>query len=145
MAEFHSTNEEIASFVVSVYLLGWVFSPLVLAPLSEMYGRTPIYHITNILYIGFTVGCAKASSMGMLIGFRLLAGMVGATPLTVGAGTIADLMPQEKRGVTMAVYSLGLLLGPAIGPIIGGFLINAKGWRWVFWLITIMVSRRTMK
>jgi multidrug resistance protein len=142
MAEFHSTNEEIATFVVSVYLLGWVIGPLFLAPLSEMYGRTIVYHVTNILYIGFTVGCAKASSMGMLMGFRLLAGMAGSTPLTIGAGTVADLIPQERRGVTMAVYALGPLLGPAIGPIIGGFLVNAKGWRWVFWLITIMVRKK---
>lgn len=139
MEEFRSTNIELSSFVVSVYVLGFAIGPLFISPLSEMYGRFPLYHASNALFIIFTVACAVSSSLNMLIGFRFLAGCVGSVPLTIGGGTIADLMPQEKRGSSMAVFALGPLLGPVIGPIAGGYLAQAKGWRWVFWVLTIVV------
>jgi MFS family permease len=117
MEEFQSTNLEIASFVVSVYLLGYTFGPLLIAPLSEMYGRLPIYHTCNVLYIIFNVACALAPSLNSLIVFRFFAGTAGSAPLTIGAGTIADMTSQERRGSAMAIWALGPLLGPVIGPV----------------------------
>jgi multidrug resistance protein len=116
---FHESDELIASFVVSIYILGYSFGPLIIAPLSEIYGRVPIYHVTNILFVIFTVACAVSTSMGMLIAFRFLAGTVGATVLTIGGGTVADLFKAEERGAAMALWSVGPLLGPVIGPIAG--------------------------
>ncbi len=78
----------------------------------------------------------------MLIGFRFLAGCVGAVPLAVGGGTIADLLPRDERGLAMSLYSLGPIIGPAVGPVAGGFLSQAKGWRWIFWLLTIVVRTK---
>lgn len=139
MAQFKSNNDELASFVVSVYVLGYAFGPLIIAPLSELYGRLVIYHICNIMFVILTVACAVASNLNMLIGFRFLEGTFGSAPLTIGGGTIADMIKQEKRGGVMAVWAMGPLLGPVIGPAIGGYLTQAKGWRWVFWLIAIVV------
>ncbi|KAI1178394.1 major facilitator superfamily domain-containing protein [Nemania sp. FL0916] len=137
VTEFHSSNLAIASFVVSVYVLGFAAGPLVLAPLSELYGRLPIYHISNVGFIAFTVACALAPSLGSLIAFRLLAGIFGSCPITVGAGSINDLVPQEKRATAIAFFAIGPLLGPVVGPVAGGFLAGAKGWRWTFWLLVI--------
>jgi MFS family permease len=53
---------------------------------------------------------------------------------------MADMFRVEQRGAAMAVWSLGPLLGPVIGPVAGGYLSAAKGWRWVFWVITMVVS-----
>lgn len=143
MSEFQSTNTELASFVVSVYVLGYAFGPLIIAPFSELYGRLIVYHVCNVMFVIFTVACAVASNLNMLIGFRFLEGTFGSCPLTIGGGTIADMIPQEKRGGFMAIWALGPLLGPVIGPVIGGYLSQAKGWRWVFWLIAIIVSMVT--
>jgi multidrug resistance protein len=140
MAEFHSTSDLVATFVVSIFVLGFAFGPLILAPLSELYGRLPVYHTCNILFLIFTIGCAVAKNMGMLVAFRFLAGFAGVATVTCGSGTIADLMPVEKRGKAMAFWSLGPILGPIIGPVIGGALCQHVGWRWVFWLIAIVVS-----
>lgn len=138
MRDFQSTSELLATFVVSVYILGFAFGPLLIAPLSEMYGRRHLYNVTNVLFIAFTVACALSTSMDMLIGFRFLAGCVGATPVTIGGGTIADLIPLEQRGRAMAIWAIGPLLGPVVGPVAGGYLIQAKGWPWAFWLICIL-------
>ncbi|KAJ5658213.1 MFS transporter cpaT [Penicillium longicatenatum] len=135
--KFHLTNTELQSFVVSVYLLGYCFGPLLIAPLSEMYGRRIMYNACNILYVIFTITCAVAPEIGSLIVFRFFAGFAGSCPLTIGAGSIADMFVQESRGSAMAAWAIGPLIGPVIGPIAGGFLTQAKGWRWTFWVLAM--------
>lgn len=139
MVEFGSSSSTTATFVLSIYILGFAFGPLIIAPMSEIYGRALLYNIGNFLFTIFTVGAALSNSMGMLLAFRLLMGLAGAVPITIGSGTIADTMPVEKRGRAMSAWALGPLLGPCVGPVAGGYLIEAAGWRWVFWLIAIMV------
>ncbi|KAI5921519.1 putative MFS multidrug transporter [Camillea tinctor] len=138
MAEFHNTNILLADFVVSVYVLGFAIGPLILAPSSELYGRAVIYHICNIGFIIFSVACAVSTDLGMLIVFRFFQGCFGSAPVTNGGGTIADLIAQEKRGGVIAIYALGPLLGPVIGPVAGGYLAAGRGWRWVFWVLTMI-------
>ncbi|KAI4224359.1 MAG: hypothetical protein L6R40_008451 [Gallowayella cf. fulva] len=144
MTEFKSDNVELASFVLSVYILGFAFGPMVLAPMSEEYGRTIVYHVCNILFVVFTIACAVSSNLNMLIAWRFFEGLFGSAPLTIGGGTIADIIVQEKRGGIMAIWAMGPLMGPVIGPVAGGFLSQAKGWRWVFWLITIVAGTITV-
>lgn len=117
MKEFHSTSEELSSFVVSVFVIGFCFGPLVIAPLSEMYGRMPVYHCCNVIFFAFSIACAVAPNLGSLIAFRFLAGLGGSCPLAIGAGTIADVTPPERRGQVMAAWVFGPILGPIIGPI----------------------------
>ena len=89
----------------------------------------------NILFVIFTVACAVSSNLNKLIGFQFLAGAAGSSPLANGGGTISDLVAQEKRGAAMALFGIGPLLGPVVGPVAGGYLAEAEGWRWVFWVI----------
>lgn len=140
MKEFHITDVQLGSFVVSVYLLGYAFGPLILAPLSELYGRLVVYHSCNFLFVIMTVVCALSRNMNMLIAFRFLAGTFGSCPLTIGGGSIADMIIQEKRGAVMAIWALGPLMGPVIGPVAGGYVTQSIGWRWTFWIIAIVVS-----
>ncbi|KAH8721625.1 major facilitator superfamily transporter [Ilyonectria robusta] len=137
LEDFNTHSESLATFVVSVYILGLAVGPLALAPMSELYGRVMIYHVGNVLFIIFTVGCALSTSLDMLIAFRFLAGLVGAGPITIGGGSIVDLTTIQQRGTAMSIWSLGPLMGPSIGPIAGGFLAQAEGWRWIFWVLTI--------
>ena len=64
---------------------------------------------------------------------------MGASPLTLGGGTIADLIPQERRGMAMAMWVLGPTLGPTIGPVAGGFISGSLDWRWNFWILVMLV------
>ena len=137
MKEFKSNNETIGSFIVSIYILGYALGPLLIAPLSELYGRLPVYHVNNSLFVLWTIGCALSPNIGALLVFRLLAGIAGSCPLTIGGGSIADMIPQQRRGGFMAIFALGPLMGPVIGPVAGGYLSEAEGWRWNFWVITI--------
>ncbi|KAE8152545.1 MFS general substrate transporter [Aspergillus avenaceus] len=137
MEEFGSTSKPMSSFVVSVYLLGFAFGPLVVAPLSELYGRLPIYHASNVLFALFNVACALAPSLSSLVGFRFLAGSAGSAPLALGAGTIADIIAPHRRGLAISAWAVGPVIGPVVGPVCGGFLSQDASWRWVFWTIAI--------
>jgi multidrug resistance protein len=141
MGEFHSQNQSLAAFVVSVYVLGFALGPMVLAPLSEMYGRWHIYLLCDVVHIAFTVACAKAPNLWSLILFRFFAGSFGGGPIAIGGGTLTDLFRDDEQALPLGLYSLGPIVGPALGPVIGGYLSQAKGWRWIFWLIAIAVSR----
>ncbi|KAJ1715371.1 putative MFS multidrug transporter [Aspergillus flavus] len=138
MKDFHSTNRTLASFVVSIYLVGFAVGPLFLAPLSEIYGRLRVYQVGTFIFTIWNIAGALAPNVGALLVFRLFAGISGSGPVTLGAGSVADMFARQERGVAMSLYGLGPLLGPVIGPIAGGYLSQAQGWRWVFWLLAIV-------
>ncbi|KAK3496428.1 major facilitator superfamily domain-containing protein [Neurospora crassa] len=141
MKEFLNSSPELASFVVSVYILGFAAGPLVIAPLSEIYGRLVVYHGCNVCFIAMLIACAEAPSLNALIAFRFLSGIFGSCPVTNGGGTISDMITQEKRATAMALMTMGVLLGPIIAPIIGGVISDSDlGWRWVFWILTIVAG-----
>ena len=140
MEDFDTTSTTFPTFVVSIFVLGFACGPLLLAPLSEIYGRVVIYNISNVLFVGFTILCAVSRNEAMLLAFRFLSGFAGVATITIGPGTIVDIMPREKRGKAVSVWSVGTILGPMVGPIIGGYVTEVAGWRWMFWVISIVVS-----
>lgn len=142
MSEFNNDSSIIATFVVSIYFLGFAFGPLVVAPMSEIFGRVYVYHVGNIAFTSFTIAAACSVNIGMLMAFRFLMGLVGCVPTTIGVGSIVDMISLEKRGRAISLWAVGPLLGPCVGPIAGGYLIEAAGWRWIYWLLAIMVSSR---
>ncbi|CAN6625606.1 polyamine transporter 1 [Trichomonascus vanleenenianus] len=132
------TNETIQSLSVSIFVLAWAICPLFLAPLSEVYGRKPILNISIVILFVFNLACAYAKTTAQLLVFRFLAGCAGAPPISVGAGTLADLFDNNNRNVAMAIYSLGPLIGPVAAPVIAGFIAQYLRWQWVFWVLAII-------
>ncbi|TFK72092.1 multidrug resistance protein 4 [Pluteus cervinus] len=131
-ARYNIHGETQVAMVLSIFLLSFALAPLVLAPLSEMYGRTWVLHISNIFTTGFNLGCAFAPNTGSLIALRFLAGVTGAAPIAIGGGSVGDLFSERDRASAMALYSLGPLIGPVVGPIAGGFIAQTIGTKWVF-------------
>ena len=100
MKEFGDSNLSMVSFVVSVYLLGFAFGPLIMAPLSEIYGRVPIFHACNVGFVIFLVACALAPSIESLVALRFLSGLFGSCAVTNGGGSIADMVTQEVSAIS---------------------------------------------
>lgn len=111
MREFHDDSSITTTFLLSIYVLGFDFGALLVAHVSEVYGRRHLYICGNILFTGFTVGAALSRNMGSLLAFRLLMGLTGVVPFTIGSGSIADMMPFEKRDRAVSIWALGPLLG----------------------------------
>ena len=81
--QFNITSEVELQITLSIFVLAYAFGPLVLSPLSEIYGRVLILQLSNFVYIAFNLGCGFSQSTQQLIIFRLLAGLGGSSPLTV--------------------------------------------------------------
>ncbi|KAF9051365.1 multidrug resistance protein 4 [Panaeolus papilionaceus] len=135
---YNLTNPTIIALTLSVFLISFALGPLIMAPLSEMYGRTWILHIANIFTLAFSLGCAFSPTAGSLIAFRFLSGWSGSAPIAIGGGSVSDLFSERDRASAMAIFSLGPLLGPALGPIAGGFITQTVGIKWVFIVIAIV-------
>ncbi|KAF3394807.1 hypothetical protein DPV78_009068 [Talaromyces pinophilus] len=140
LTEFPTTNTVLASMSVSIYALGLAVGPLIIAPLSEAYGRTILYHATAILFIIFSIACAVSTNLNMLVAFEFFQGCCGSAPITMGGGSVADMYSQEERGAHIAFLAVGPLIAQFVGPVGGSFLAAARGWRWVFWLVTILTA-----
>ncbi|KAK0652851.1 major facilitator superfamily domain-containing protein [Cercophora newfieldiana] len=129
----------------SVYLLGFMFGPLIFAPLSESHGRKPVLLSGFVLFILSLVGSAVAPTWEAFLVFRFLTGTFGAPPVSVVGGVIADVFWEEgARGMVMVVWSGATVVGPLSGPVIAGFVSTGGadgkglGWRWSFWIAVIV-------
>jgi multidrug resistance protein len=111
---------------------------MVFAPLSEVIGRRPVYVVTLALGVIFVIPCALAKNITTLLVCRAIDGIAFSAPMTLVGGTLSDLWRNEERGVPMATFSAAPFLGPALGPLVGGFLGQAKGWRWLYWIQLIL-------
>lgn len=127
--EFHSSSKLQATLLVSIWELGEVIGPLVIAPLSESFGRLPAYHSANIFFILCTVAAAESTSMGMLIAMRFLLGFSVASTV-INPCIVGDMFPEEHRGKAMSLMGMIPFVAPCLGPTIGGFVAEARGWRW---------------
>lgn len=116
-AEFGITNTVVIALTVTISVLGFSLGPLVFAPLSEVYGRLPIYHVCSCIFVGFTIGLARSTNVAMFLVFRFICGCAASAFMTCGGGTIADLVEPEERGAATAVFTAGPLLGPVSLPI----------------------------
>lgn len=126
-----NVGTEVVTLGVSLFVLGFAIGPLLWAPLSELYGRQVLFIGTYAMLTAFNAGAAGAQNIQTLLIMRFFAGAFGSSPLTNAGGVIADMFSASHRGVAMSVFAAAPFLGPAIGPIVGGFLGETEGWRWV--------------
>ncbi|KAH5403970.1 hypothetical protein HBI88_172610 [Parastagonospora nodorum] len=137
-----STTAVIGTTTGFVVMLG--IGPLLLAPLSETFGRRVVYLTCFSIFTLLQIPTALAPNIAFLITVRSVAGFFGSVGIANGGGTISDMfVPSERAGV-FGWYLLGPLLGPTLGPLFGGIIVQRLGWRWVFWVMTIVCFVNTL-
>ena len=135
--ELHIISSLQTNLVLSIFVLAYAIGPLIIAPLSEIYGRVHVLQSFNFVFLVFNLACGFAKTKEQLMLFRFLSGVGGSAPLAIGAGMLSDIWQPEQRGRSISIYSLGPLLGPALGPVAGGFIAENTTWRWGFWSVSI--------
>ena len=132
-AELGGRNDKSASvLLVTIWELGEATGPLLIAPLSELYGRYPVYNISNLLLILGTVMGALSQTTNIFLFSRFLCGCAVASNV-LGPAIIGDIFRSENRGSGMALLMLAPLAGGAVGPSICGALAQRFGWRIILW------------
>ena len=137
--QFH-VSDEVITLGISLYVLGFAIGPLIWAPFSEFIGRRPLFIITYGALTAFNAGAAGSQNIWTLIILRFFAGAFGASPLTNAGGVIADLFEASERGVVLTLFTGAAFLGPGLGPMVGGFVGENVGWRWVEGVMAIFTG-----
>ncbi|KAF9882785.1 hypothetical protein FE257_005153 [Aspergillus nanangensis] len=138
MAQEFGIRSEIEQYLLmSIFLLAYALGPFVIGPLSEMYGRVAVLQSANLLYLVFNTVCGFSRSREQMLAFRFLSGLGGSAPQAIGGGVLSDCWRKEERGAATALYSLMPFIGPAVGPIAGGYLTQYLSWRWIFWIVSM--------
>lgn len=134
----HHGAKSSSVLLVTIWELGEAAGPLFIAPLSEIYGRYPVYNACNVLFIVGAAISALSQSVQVLIFARFLTGCAVAANV-LNPAIIGDMFPSAQRGSALSVVFLAPLLGGAIGPAIAGRIAQSAGWR-VIMLISICLA-----
>lgn len=129
------TSAAMVGLTISSYVALFAFMPLIYGPYSDRYGRRPILQVSLAIYVITSLLCAQVWSIEILIAFRALQALGVAAAMVVGAGAIADVYPREGRGQAMGVFGVAPLIGPIIGPPMGGLIEAIVGWRGIFYVL----------
>ncbi|CAG8890149.1 unnamed protein product [Penicillium egyptiacum] len=132
-----SITESEANMVVSIFVLAFAFGPMVLAPLAEVFGRRWVWILSSTWYILWNTVCGFSHTRGLLLAGRILSGIGASAEYAITTPVLADCWRAEQRGQSFAIATFVPLLGPAIGPILGGIITEKIGWRWLFWVLSI--------
>jgi MFS transporter, DHA1 family, multidrug resistance protein len=130
---------------LTLFVVGYGAGPMVWSPLSEVpaVGRTSIYIFTLAAFVALQVPTALATNISALLGLRFLAGFMGSPSLATGGASITEMFTPTKGAYGMAIWGLFCICGPTLGPLVGGFAVEARGWTWVF-LVVLWISSFTL-
>jgi len=126
-ASLDQINWVLTSYIVAAAVMtapiGW---------LADRYGRKTLFVICAAGFTVASVLCAMAQNIEQMVLFRLMQGMAGAALVPLSQSVMLDAYPIEKRGSAMAIWGMGVMLGPIMGPTLGGWLTDNYSWHWVF-------------
>ncbi|CAG8897335.1 unnamed protein product [Penicillium nalgiovense] len=131
MKEF-GVSTLVATLGLSLYVLGYGTGPLVFSPLSEIpvIGRNPVYIITMFLFVIISIPTAFVGNFAGLMVLRFLQGFFGSPCLASGGASIGDMYSLMNLPFAMMAWVSAAYCGPALGPLLSGFAVPVKGWRW---------------
>ena len=129
-----SATQDQISWVLTSYIVAIAIMTPPTGWLSNRFGRKRLF-LTSIA--GFTIAsmaCGAATSLEELVLYRLLQGAFGAALVPLSQSILLDTYPRERHGMAMAMWGMGVMVGPILGPTLGGFLTDNYSWRWVFYI-----------
>lgn len=139
LQEFHSHSALDRTLLVTIWELGEGIGPFFIAPLSERFGRLPVFHIGNLLALCCLIACTLSVKIPMVIAFRFLTGCF-LSILSLGPAIVGDLFQMEQTGLTMALVMGLQVLADFISPVAGAYIAQDLGWRWSIWLAAIVLG-----
>jgi DHA2 family multidrug resistance protein len=134
-----SATQDQVSWVLTSYIVAAAIATPATGWLASVMGRR---RLLLIAIAGFTIAsvlCGIAGSIGQMVAFRLLQGLFGAALVPLSQSTLLDVYPREKHGSAMALWGMGVMVGPILGPPLGGWLTDTYSWHWVF-LINVPIG-----
>ncbi|KAJ5948873.1 MFS multidrug transporter [Penicillium verhagenii] len=145
ISEEFQVSTEVAASGISLIVFGFGLGSLIWAPLSEVYGRKWVVILPYFIAACFSFGTATAKDIQTVLITRFFAGLFGSAPVTNTGGVMADIWAPQQRGTAIVGYSITIVGGPTLGPIIGGALTSSYlGWRWTEYLTGIVMMAQVI-
>ncbi len=129
-----SAGQDESTWVLTSYLVANAIILPISGWLATFFGRKRFYMGCVVLFVVSSLLCGLSTNLGMLIFFRILQGLGGGGLAPSEQSIIADTVPPEKRGIAFAIYGLGVVFAPAIGPTVGGWITDNYSWHWIFFI-----------
>ena len=127
-----SATQETINWVLTSYIIASAIALPMSGWLADRVGRKRLLVISVVGFTAASVLCAMATSLIEMVGFRAIQGVSGAFIVPLAQATLFDINPREKHGQAMALFGGGVMIGPILGPVLGGWLTDSYNWRWVF-------------
>ncbi|KAI2998846.1 hypothetical protein CBS147346_7928 [Aspergillus niger] len=140
IAEQLHVSDTLINLTLSTYMIFQGLAPTIFGGLSDSAGRRPAYILCFITYIAANIGLALQRNYAALLILRCLQSAGGSSTIALANAIVADVVTTAERGRYIGYVSAGFILGPSIGPIIGGLLTQFLGWPFIFWLLTILAG-----
>ncbi len=128
-----ATTDQISWVLTSYLVASGIFMPLT-GYFSDVWGRKRYLLVSIAGFVLASALCGISQSVGEMVAFRLLQGVFGAALVPLSQAIMADAYPLEERGSAMAIWGLGVMVGPVLGPTLGGWLTDVASWRWTFYI-----------
>jgi len=128
-----ATSEE-ATWVLTSYLISNAIVLPATAWLTSIFGRRRFLLTCIVLFTLASAACGAAPSLGLLVTARILQGVGGGALQPIAQAVLLESFPPARRGVSMAVFSMGVIVAPILGPTLGGWITDNYSWRWVFYI-----------
>lgn len=128
-----ATSSQI-NWVLTSYIVAAAIMTPATSILESWFGRRKLFMLSICGFVSASMLCGIATSLGEIVLFRLLQGIFGAPLVPLAQATLLDTYAENKRGQAMAIFGLGVMLGPILGPTLGGWLTENYNWRWVFYV-----------
>ncbi len=125
--------EEI-TWVATGYMLSNVITMPLVALLSSRFGRKRFYILSVVLFTVSSILCGTARHLSSLVVFRVIQGIGGGALIPIAQAILRETFPLEEQGMAMGIYGLGVVMGPAFGPTLGGWLTDHYAWPWIFYV-----------
>lgn len=129
----NATQDQI-SWVLTSYIVAAAIMTPPTGFLAARFGRKKLFLIAVIGFTFVSVLCGIAQSLPEMVFFRMLQGLFGASLVPLSQAVMLDIYPKERHGSAMALWGVGVMLGPILGPTLGGYLTEYYNWRWVFYI-----------
>ncbi|CUS10402.1 unnamed protein product [Tuber aestivum] len=137
MEEFDIPQKTSVSLGLTMYQIGVALGPLLLAPMSELFGRRPIYQISMGLFCIFLLPACFAKNLETILASRFFAAFVGSVTFSNSLGSLGDLFSGKGKALAFNIFMIAPLEGPVIGPLLGGFIYEQLGWKYLNYLTLI--------
>lgn len=134
-AKDFGVSGEVGTLGLSLCVLGFALGPMTLAPLSEYYGRSPVYIASYGTFLFFVLGTALVQNLGGFLVLRFLSGWFSAVTIANFGGTIADLFDPHQTGPAMSLFLWAATAGSPLGYFLFSCIAQSKGWRDIFWAL----------